>query len=144
MDVSELRKRILRALDDARQEAATRRVAVDEAGKAYAHFLDNIAVPLMRQAATVLNGSGHPFVLHTPAGSVKLAAEASPMTFLEFELDSSREHPEIIGRLSLARGRQAVVLDERALAPHKDIDKITEEEVSAFLVAGIPKLLVRS
>ena len=144
MDVSELRKRILRALDDAQKDAAARRVAVDEAARAYEGFLANIAVPLMRQAVTVLNAAGHPFVLHTPAGSVRLSAEKSPLTFIEFELDSTRTNPEVMGRVSLARGRQGVVLEERALAPHKDIGKLTDDDVSAFLVSGIPKLLVRS
>lgn len=144
MDVSELRKRILRALDEARQESATRRVAVDEAARAYSVFLENVAVPLMRQAATVLNAAGHSFVLHTPAGSVRLSAEKTPLTFIEFELDSSRRNPEVIGRVSLARGRQGVVLEEKAIAPHKDIDKLTEEDVSGFLVESIPKLVVRA
>ena len=54
MDVSELRKRILRALDDARKDAVVRRREVDEAANAYETFLEQVAVPLMRQAAQVL------------------------------------------------------------------------------------------
>jgi hypothetical protein len=45
MDVSELRKKILRALDDARQEAAVRRLAVNEAAQAYEKFLADIGGP---------------------------------------------------------------------------------------------------
>ena len=40
MDVSELRKRILRALEDARHDASERRTAVDHAAKAYEEFLE--------------------------------------------------------------------------------------------------------
>ena len=69
MDTSDLRKRILRALDDARKEATSRRSVVDEAARAYAAFLDVVAVPLMRQAATVLNAEGHKFSVHTPASA---------------------------------------------------------------------------
>ena len=53
MDVSELRKGILRALEDARKDAAARREAVDNATAAYEEFLEAIAVPLFRQAVTV-------------------------------------------------------------------------------------------
>jgi len=54
VDVSELRKRILHALDDARKEAAAKRGVVDEAGRAYEAFLVNIAVPMFKQAQAVL------------------------------------------------------------------------------------------
>jgi hypothetical protein len=54
MDVSDLRKRILRAIDDARKDASARRTVVDEAAKAFDTFLTGMAVPLMRQAVNVL------------------------------------------------------------------------------------------
>jgi hypothetical protein len=143
MDVSELRKRILRALDEARKEAATRRQVLDAAARDYERFLSQLAVPLVRQAATVLNASGHAFSVHTPAGAVRLAAEASPQTFLEFTLDPSPLEPTVLGRISLTRGRQGLVLVERPVTPGKAIAELTEEDVSAFLVAEIPKLVVR-
>jgi hypothetical protein len=144
MDVSVLRKRILRALDEARQGASDRRTVVDEAAKAYELFLENIAVPLMRQAVTVLGAAAQPFVLHTPAGSVRLSAEKAPQTFLEFELDRERPTPEVIGRVSLARGRQGVVVEERPVAAGKAIADLNEDDVSAFLVSEIPKLVVKT
>ena len=54
MDVSDLRKRILRALDDARKDATSRRAVVDEATQAYATFLQTLGVPLLKQAVQVL------------------------------------------------------------------------------------------
>ena len=144
MDVSELRKRILRAIDDARKDASDRRVVVDEASKAYATFLSQIAVPLLRQSAIVLNATGAQFVVHTPAGTARLASERSPDTFVEFELDAARPNPEVIGRISLARGgRQGQLIEERPVVPSKAVDKLTEDDVSAFLVAEIPKLVVK-
>lgn len=144
MDVSELRKRILRAIDDARREASDRRVAVDEAAKAFERFLNDVAVPLLRQAATVLNATGPAFTVHTPAGSVRLASEKSPETYLELELDAARPSPEVLGRISLARGgRQGQVIEERPIAAGKPVDRLTEEDLSAFLVAEVPKLVVR-
>src|SRR6185503_20533969 len=54
MDTGDLRKRILFALDAARKDSSDRRRLVDDAGKAYETFLANIAVPMIKQAASVL------------------------------------------------------------------------------------------
>jgi hypothetical protein len=143
MDVSELRKRILRAIDDARKDAADRRTVVDEAAKAYQQFLETIAVPLLRQAAIVLNAAGHGFVVHTPAASARLAAEKSPETYLEIELDASGAEPTVVGRVSITRGRRGLIIEERPIAAHKSVSALTEDDVSAFLVTEVPKLVVK-
>jgi hypothetical protein len=143
MDVSELRKRILRAIDDARKEAAGRRTVVDEAAKAYQQFLETIAVPLLRQAAIVLNAEGHGFVVHTPASSARLAAEKYPETYLEVALDSSGAEPEVVGRVSITRGRRGLILEERPIAVHKSVSALTEEDLSAFLITEVPKLVIK-
>jgi hypothetical protein len=144
MDVSELRKRILRAIDDGRKEAESRRTVVDESVKAYEAFLETIAVPLLRQAAQVLNAAGHTFIVHTPADSVRLAAEKSPQTFIEIELDRSSAEPAVMGRVSLTRGRQGLIIEERPLAPHRPVAQVTEDDVAAFLVAEVPKLVLKT
>jgi hypothetical protein len=144
MDVSELRKRILRAIDDAKKDVSARRSTLDAANKAYEQFLDAVAVPLLRQSANVLKASGHLFDVHTPAGSVRLVAERSPHTFLEIALDSSQPDPEVIGRVSLTRGRQGLVVEERPIATARPVEKLTEEDLAAFLITEIPKLVVKS
>lgn len=143
MDVSELRKRILRALDDARKGASSRRTALDEAKRAYAEFLENIAVPLLRQTAAVLKAERQLFTVHTPVDSVRLVSDTAPDTFLELTMDDSVEPPEVVGRLSLARGRRGMV-EERPIAPGRPIAQITEDDVTQFLVVEVPKLIVRS
>jgi hypothetical protein len=143
MDVSDLRKRIIRALDDARKDASSRRVAVDEAAKAYERFVTDIASPVMRQASLVLKGEGHPFTLETPANTVRLVADMSANTFIELMLDTSVTPATVIGRVSLARGRQGHVIEERPVV-QKPVAEVTEEDLSAFLIAEIPKLIVRS
>jgi hypothetical protein len=144
MDVSELRKRILRAIDEARKDAESRRTVVDESVKAYEKFLRDIAVPLLRQAAQVLNATGHAFVVHTPAETVRLAAEKSPHTFIEIELDRSAGEPTVVGRVSLTRGRQGLVVEERPIVPERPVAAITEDDVSAFLVSAVPKLVLKT
>ena len=143
MDVSDLRKRIIRALDDARKDASSRRIVVDEAAKAYEAFLSQIATPIMRQAALVLKAENHPFTVQTPAGTVRLVSDSAAQTFIEFALDTSGTQAAVIGRVSLSRGRQGHVIEERPIA-EKPVGNVTEEDLSTFLVAEIPKLIVRS
>jgi len=143
MDTSDLRKRILRALDDARKDASARRGTVDEAARAYATFLNDVAVPLMRQATTVLNAEGHKFSVHTPANGVRLASDSAPETFLEFELDTTSTSPQVIGRVSLQRGRQGQVVSERPIVEGKAVSLLDEQDVTAFLVEEVSKLIVK-
>ncbi len=144
MDVSDLRKRILRALDDARKEAADRRQNVDRATAAYGQFLSDVAVPLFHQAANVLRAEGHPFSVNTPAGSVRLASDRASQDFVELELDASRPQPQVLGRTTLARGGKGLVVDERPLAPGKAIQELTEDDVAQFLMTEIRRLVTRT
>jgi hypothetical protein len=142
MDTSELRKRILRALDEAGKEAVARRQEVDAAGKAYETFLSATAVPLLRQAADVLKANRHSFSVQTPAAGPRLASDSSSNTFIELSLDTSGAASRVIGRTSFARG-QRVVVEEQPLASGKPVAELTEDDVSSFLVTEIPKLVLR-
>jgi hypothetical protein len=143
MDVSDLRKRIVRALDDARKEAAVRRQGVDRASADFERFLSSIAVPLFRQAAVVLKAEGHPFTVETPTGSVRLSSDHSSETFLELELDGSGVVPQVIGRTSIDRGRRGVVVDEKPVSPGTPIAQLGDEDVSKLLVAEVHRLVAR-
>jgi hypothetical protein len=142
MDTSEMRKRILRALDEARREIALRRRDMDEATEAYRRWLDETAVPLVRQVAGVLKAEGHAFTVHSPAGVVRLVSDGTPQTFLEIELDTRGMRPQVIGRVSLSRGRQGVVVEEAPLSA-KPVPELSEEDVSEFLTRAIPRLVLR-
>jgi len=141
MDVSELRKKILRALDEARLDAASKRGERDEVQRAYDQFLETVAVPLLKQAQGILKAERQMFTVHAPVGSAKLASDSSAQTFLEFSLDSSGDRPTVLGRTSRARGRQRVIVDERPVTTGKGVGELTEEDVAAFLVAELPKLV---
>jgi hypothetical protein len=144
MDVSELRKRILHELDDARRDASVRRQARSEAEQQWETFLSAVAVPLFRQAADVLKAERQLFSVETPAGSVKLVSDGSPQTFLEFVLDLSGASPEVMGRLSVSQGRGRQSLEEQPVAPGRAVADVGENEVAGFLVAHVPKLVVRN
>jgi hypothetical protein len=143
MDVSDLRKLIIRALDDARKDATDRRKVVDESRVAFETFLELVAGPLFKQAATVLRGEGHEFTLHTPADAVKLVSDRSPQEAIEVELHADGQAPYVIGRTRILRGGKDPLVDERPLAPGKAITDLTENDVTAFLVQEIPRLVAR-
>ena len=143
MDVSEIRKQIIRALDNARKDADARRQATDQAKGDYEIFLRDIAVPLFRQAATVLRALGHEFSANTPAGSVRLES-TSAQEYLELELDASGGRAQVIGRTGMMRGRSGPLVEERPLAVHKAIGDLTDEDVAKFLTTEIPRLVMRT
>jgi hypothetical protein len=144
MDVSDLRRKILRALDDARVDAEARRKGVDTARRAYDDFLERVAVPLLRQAQSILKAEKQMFTVHAPAGSVRLSADNSAETFVEFILDATGARPQVVGRVSTARGGKRVHVEERPIAPDTPIDQLTDDDVARFLLTEIPKLVARS
>jgi len=144
MDVSDLRQRILRALDSAKTEAATRRSESDAAKTAYDRFLQDIAVPLLRQAQAILKAERQMFTVHAPAGSAKLISDANPETFLEFTLDTSGSRPQVMSRTSVARGAKRVAVEERPIAAGKAVQDLGEDDVAAILVETIPQLVSRA
>lgn len=143
MDVSELRRGILRALDEARKDASDRRLVRDDAAAAYETFLENVATPLMRQASDVLRAEKYDVTVQTPGAAVRLVSDRSAQDFIEFELETSGATPHVIGRTSLARGRKGVVVEERQLAPGKSISQITEDDVAKFLLIEIQRLVTK-
>jgi hypothetical protein len=144
VDVSQLRQRILHALDAARKDATSRRAEMDQAAAAYAAFLETVAVPLLKQAQSVLRAEHQVFSVHAPAGSARLVNDAAQQTFVELSLDTSGAQPQVLGRVSITRGRQGVVVEERAIAPGTPIANLTDAEVAEFLVTAIPKLVVKT
>lgn len=142
--MSDLRQRILRALDEAQRDAAARRDTRVEAERQWQTFLGATVVPLVRQAAGVLKAESEVFMVETPADSVRLVSNNSPDTYLELLFDSAVEEGSVVGRLSIARGRGRQVIDERPVAPGKSMAAITEDDIAQFLVNQIPKLIVRS
>jgi hypothetical protein len=144
MDVSELRKRILRALDDAQRDAASRRDTRADAERQWQKFLASTAVPLVRQAADVLKAESQVFMVETPAGSVRLVSHNSPDTYLELLFDPSAADGTVMGRLSVARGRGRQMIDEQPVAPGKTMADLSEDDLARYLVREIPKLVVRS
>ncbi|MFL6281448.1 MAG: hypothetical protein ACJ731_15130 [Vicinamibacterales bacterium] len=142
MEISEVRRRLRGAIDKARREAAERRTRTDAAARDYETFLSQRAAPVLHQVAAALKADGHQFKVFTPESSIRLAAEGSPDEFIELSLDSSSDPPAVIGRTTRGRGRRTVS-SERVLKEATPIGDLTEEDVLAFIVEEIPRLLER-
>jgi hypothetical protein len=142
MEVSEVRRRLRAAIQQARRDAADRRERSDRAARDYEQLLTERAAPILHTLATALTGEGHPFKVHTPAGSVRLAAEGSSEDYIEITLDSTQDPPAVLLRSSRGRGRRQIT-SERALAEGEAIASLSDEEVLSAVLAEIGPLVER-
>jgi hypothetical protein len=136
MEVSEVRRRLRAAVEEARQRTADRRARTDIAAKDYEEFLGQRAVPVFHQLAAALTAEGHLFKVFTPAASVRLASERSHEEFVEVALDDSANPPTVVGRTSRGRGRR-MVSSERPVREGVAIADLTEEDVLSFLLEEV-------
>ena len=142
MDVAALRKRILRELDRpgaAKASAAERRSSGDTARQQFARLLDTTIVPLLKQTADILKAEGTLCRVHTPSDHAKLAFDRSAEDFVEIMLDAAMP-PHVIGRSS-ARKKGGTLVEDRIIGVGKDIDEITDEDVVAYLLPELRKIL---
>ena len=123
-------------MDEARRDAAARRVRNDAALRDYDAFLSAVAVPVVQQMASALSGEGHHFNVATPAGSVRLTSANSPEDYIEIALDTSEDPPEVVGRTSRGRGRR-MITSERPVRDRTAVSELNDEDVLAFLLTEI-------
>jgi hypothetical protein len=142
MEVSDVRKRLLQTLDRAKRAAAERRVRADAAARAYDEFLEKVATPVFRMFAGALRAEGHHFVVHTPAGGLRLASERSAEDYIELALDTAIDPPAVIARVSRGRGHH-IISTERAIREQTSVDRLTEEDVLEFLLGEIAAFVAR-
>ena len=142
MEVSEVRKRLLQAIDRAKRAASERRARVDAASAAYERFLETVATPLARTVAAALRAEGVPFSVHTPAGGLRMASDRAAEDFIELALDASVDPPAVVARVSRTRGHK-VLATERPIREGTPVERLTEEDVLEFLLAEILPFVVR-
>lgn len=142
MDTGEVRRRVRRALDDARAKARERRLASASAAEDAERVLHAVAAPLFRKVASALKAEGHRFAVETPAGAVRLVAAGSSRDAIEVALDGSRDPPVLVGRTAYVRGRR-VFDDERVVARHPGIGELAAETLLEFVLASLGPLVER-
>jgi hypothetical protein len=142
MEISDVRKRVLETIDRAKRNAAGRRARVDEAGREYDVFLEQIAVPVFRQVANVLRAEGYLFNIFTPGGSVRLMSDRSAEDYLELFLDTTEDPPRVTGRASHSRGRR-VLESERPIGSSGPLRELTEDDVLGFVMKELVPFVER-
>jgi hypothetical protein len=140
METSTVRNRLNLIIDAAKRSSAARRARNDEAARSYERVLE-FAVPLFKQIAQALKVSGYLFSVFTPGGSVKLMSDKSPEDYIELSLDTSGEHPTVMGHVRRTRGRR-VIESEHPIA-NRAVAELTEEDVFEFLLKEIEPFVER-
>lgn len=143
MEVAELRQQILREIERAQVKAAERRQSGDAAHNAYAKFIVEVAGPLVLKTVQILRAERLPFQAQTPAGSARIASEASANDFIEFVLDTSVRPPRVLGRSSVAVGRHNVEVEEVPIAAGTPISELRDTDLLPFLLPAIGRLAAR-
>ena len=142
MEISDVRKRVLETIDRAKRNAAGRRARIDEAGREYQVFLEQVAVPVFRQVANVLRAEGYIFNLFTPGGRVRLMSDRSAEDYIELFLDTTEDQPRVTGRASHSRGRR-VLESERPIGSPGPVHDLTEDDVLGFVMKELEPFVER-
>jgi hypothetical protein len=142
MEVSDVRRRLRGAIEDARRRAAERRARVDEAAKAYEQFRTNVAIPLFGVLAQALAAEGLRYKVETPADSIRLVPDRPGGDFIEVALDSDRETPALAIRSSRGRGRRTIS-SERTMYESRPIEQISDEDLVTVLLEELLPFLER-
>ena len=138
MEVSDLRRRLRSAIDDAKKRSVERRTRVDDARRAWERLLPEMAVPTFHTMAGALTAEGHRFKVFTPGEAVRLSLERSAEEFVELSLDTERDEPALLLRSTRGRGRR-IVSTERIVGEGAQIAGVTQEDlVAAMLEELIP------
>lgn len=136
MDVALLRKRLRTEIEQARRAASERRDRARSASRAYDVFLDEIAVPVVRQLATVLRAEGILFEVQTPTGGVRLVSDRNRDDLVAIELDGTHDPPVVMLSSTRTWGSR-VMRNERPVKERTAIDRLTEDEILDALLAEL-------
>jgi hypothetical protein len=142
VEVSQVRKRLMAAVDRARKAAQGRRERSAEVQRAYEAFLADVAVPVARMLANALKAEGYLFTVATPGGGLRLVSEKGRDDFVEVTLDAGADPPEVIGRVSYTRGSRTIA-EDRGIKPGASPQAITQDDVLDFLLTALEPWLER-
>lgn len=136
MEVSQVRRRLQAAIEEARRAARGRRERVADAQRGYEAFLADVAVPITRMLANTLKAEGYAFTVATPSGGVRLASDSARDDVIEILLDTGVDPPEAAARISYGRGSRTIA-EERPIKPGAAPQEIGEDEFLEFMVGAL-------
>jgi hypothetical protein len=133
-DVALIRKRIQRAMEQARQDAAERRTRVHDAQRAYDDFLEARAIPAFRSVAIVLKSEGQAWEVMTPSGEVRLVPDRRRDESIALAFDATADPPQPIVSITRGRGSRTVHAERPVRAGTPSSAALTEDDVIEMLV----------
>ena len=133
-DVAQIRKRIQRAIEQARREAADRRARVHEAQRAYDEFLETRAIPAFRSVAIVLKAEGLVWEVMTPSGEVRLVPDRRRDESIALSFDATAEPPQPLVSITRGRGSRILHAERPIKAGTPASSALTEDDVVDMLV----------
>jgi len=139
MEISLVRKRLTETIERAKKHAAERRGRGDQAAREFELFLQNTAVPLIRQVANALKVNGYAFTVFTPTGSVRMMSDRGAEDYIELTLDADENPPRVVAQVSRTRGRRVIDAERSVGAPAE----ITEEQLLDFLLKELEAFVER-
>ena len=141
VETADVGKRVRHAIQQAKRTAQERRARAAAAEREGGSALARVT-PVFKTVAATLTAEGYPFQIFTPAGVVRLAAGVSGQNFIELALDTMRDPPALVGRVSREWGRR-VLVDEKIVLEDPAIASLTEEDALAFVLAELPPFVDR-
>lgn len=133
-DVSQIRKRIQKAIEVARREASDRRTRLHEAQRAYDEFLDTRAIPAFRSVAIVLKSEGLAWEVMTPSGEVRLVPDRKRDESIAISFDASADPPQPMVSITRGRGSRVLHAERPIKAGTPASSALTEDDVVDMLV----------
>jgi hypothetical protein len=137
LEAGEVRKRLRQTIEAAKRDAAARRAALASEQSAFDAFLENHAVPVLRQVASALKAEGHVFQVLTPADTARLQSDRERDDYLEIALDGTRGTPTVIGRSSCVRGSQLQTAEQKIGDNAAIVSDLTDEDVFEWVLRVI-------
>ena len=142
MEVSDVRRRLRGAIEDAKRRAAERRLQVDDASRAWQEKLDDTVVPAFHTMAQALAAEGHRFKVETPAGAARLSLERSAEEFVELALDTDGDEPALFARSTRGRGRR-IISSERVVREGAAVAQLSQDDVVTLLLEELVPFIER-
>jgi hypothetical protein len=133
-DVAQIRKRIQKAIELARRDAADRRTRVLDAQKAYEEFLETRAIPAFRSVAIVLKSEGLAWEVMTPSGEVRLVPDRHRDESIALTFDATADPPQPMVSITRGRGSRVVHAERPVRAGTPSPAALTEDDVVEMLI----------
>ena len=142
MEVSDVRRRLRAAIEEARRNAEQRRQRKDDAARAWEHALETVITPAFHQLASALTAEGYRFKVVTPGATARLVPERGGEEFVEIALDSDGDEPMVMIRSTRGRGRR-MTARERSIGGRAAIDTLADSEIASAVIDELVSFLER-